>query len=312
MEIGRLFATALALTLATASCYAQQLKIAYNVLVDAEQDDYEIFVMNLDGSDKVNITHERAVDWTYVAGDDEILFISDRDTCYRCYYLYAMTADGEDVTQIGGIRLADSWMDHRKEATEIIVTPHKSVDSALYVIDRSGTVLHRIQTGLATSTDPVFVPGLDKVIFRGSPTTFKRDSGYADELYMVDMNGGGLRQLTKYPASDTTRPWFAYRAGPPRIHPTEGFASFQSYRDGQYRLYGVNTDSGEQSLLIKSEWDMGWHDWSPDGRWLVVELFDTDQTQFHIGLVDWDAKTVQVLTDTSYTYQQAPVFVIGH
>ncbi|MDN5214133.1 hypothetical protein QQ020_18800 [Fulvivirgaceae bacterium BMA12] len=33
-----------------------QLKIAYNVLCDLSGDDYEIFVMNLDGSGQKNIT----------------------------------------------------------------------------------------------------------------------------------------------------------------------------------------------------------------------------------------------------------------
>ena len=31
-----------------------------------------------------------------------------------------------------------------------------------------------------------------------------------------------------------------------------------------------------------------WHSRSPDGKWLATELFDTDEAQFHIGLMDWE------------------------
>ena len=310
MEMMRLPLLVTVLSLVGPIVFGQQLNIAYNVLVDVETDDYEVFIMDLDGGNKENITLTKAVDWTYVAGEEEILFISDRDTCYRCYFLYSMSADGSGLSQIGGIRLADSWMDHRNGGREIVITPHRTVDSAVYVIDRSGDIRHRVVTGLAASTDPVFVPGKDQIIFRGSPTAFKRDSGYADELYVVNLDGSGLRKLTTYPESDTTRPWFAYRAGPPRINAAEGFVSYQSFRDGKYRLFGLDLESGRNWLLLESEWDMGWHDWSPDGRWLAVEIFDTEQTQFHIGLVEWKSKQLSVLTDAKYKYQQAPVFVV--
>ena len=36
---------------------AENYKIAYNVLLDGEEDNYEVFSMNLDGSDKRNISN---------------------------------------------------------------------------------------------------------------------------------------------------------------------------------------------------------------------------------------------------------------
>lgn len=64
--------------------------------------------------------------------------------------------------------------------------------------------------------------------------------------------------------------------------------------------------NGSSPTTLQNE---GWHDWSPDGRWLAVELFDDEQTQFHIGLMDGGTKEMKILTDTAYPYQQAPVFV---
>ena len=45
-------------------------------------------------------------------------------------------------------------------------------------------------------------------------------------------------------------------------------------------------------------------------KWLVIELFDNEQTQFHIGLMSWETKEMKILTDSTYQYQQCPNFII--
>ncbi|MBT8295888.1 MAG: hypothetical protein KJO51_05685, partial [Gramella sp.] len=47
--------------------FEDEYAIAYNVLYDGEKDDYEVFSMNLDGSNKKNITNLPGVEWTYYA-----------------------------------------------------------------------------------------------------------------------------------------------------------------------------------------------------------------------------------------------------
>ena len=81
-------------------------RIAYNVSVPdtLRPDDYEIFTMELDGSDKKNVTDHPDVAWTYLAHDDRIFFISDRDTASRHYYLYEMKYDGSEVRKISNLR----------------------------------------------------------------------------------------------------------------------------------------------------------------------------------------------------------------
>ncbi|MDH3712170.1 MAG: hypothetical protein OER04_19945, partial [Cyclobacteriaceae bacterium] len=116
-------------------------------------------------------------------------------------------------------------------------------------------------------------------------------------------------QLTAYPQSDTTAPWYAYKAGAPRWHPTEYFISYQSLQNGKYSLYAVTPDGDKQWKLTENQMQEGWHNWSPDGHWLAIELFDSAQSQFHIGLMNWETKKMEILTDSSYQYQQAPVFV---
>jgi len=56
----------------------------------------------------------------------------------------------------------------------------------------------------------------------------------------------------------------------------------------------VTLDDGKQWKLTERPEEEEWHDWSPDGKWLAVEVFDHDQTQFHIGLMNWETKEMKI------------------
>lgn len=284
--------------------------IAYNVLVDEESDNYDIFTMKLDGSEKKNVTDLPGVEWTYYAHNDELYFISDKDTCSRCYFLYRSDGAGNGMKQVTEFQLADSWMSSRRGGDQLIVKPNAKVDSAFYIIDREGTMVERLETGLPSASDPLFVADGRQVVFRGGSTRSKRDEGYNEALYIINVDGTGLAKLTTYPATDTTAPWHAYRAGPPKLHPSGDYVTYQSFQNGKYSLYAVKLDGSMQWKLTENKQSEGWHDWSPDGKWLAIEIFDDEQTQFHIGLVDWTTKSMEILTDTTYQYQQAPTFVL--
>lgn len=290
---------------------APEFAIAYNVLADTANDNYEVFTMGLDGSGKRNITNQPGVEWTYHAYGERVFFISDRDTCQRCaYYLYASDYLGNDPVKLSEIPLADSWMSTRSDGREIIVRPSSKVDSAFYIIDLQEGGHKRLETGLPYNSDPLFINGGKQVVFRGGQTRSKRVEGFDGALYVIDTDGTNLRRLTYYPEGDTTAGKYGYRAGPPRLHPTEGFISYQSARAGKYSLYGVTPDGSRHWKLTDLPQAEGWHDWSPDGKWLAIELFDPEQTQFHIGLMDWVTREMTILTDSSFRYQQAPTFVL--
>lgn len=286
--------------------------IAYNVLYNDSTDNYEVFTMNLDGSEKQNMTNLSGVAWTYYSYKDKLYFLSDKDTCQCCaYYLYETNFKGDNPKRISNIPLADSWMSSRKNGTEFIVTPNQKIDSAFYIIDLNGNLIQRLKTGLPKSSDPLFVANGENVVFRGGTKKSKREEGYKEGLYIINVNGSGMKQLTHYPETDTTAPWFTYKAGPPHLHPTEHFISYTSYQNGKYSLYGISLDGQKKQwkLTANELWEV-YHEWSPDGNWLVTDLSNFKQTQFDIGLLNWKTKELKILTDTSYHYEQSPNFVL--
>ncbi|MEQ8244068.1 hypothetical protein [Fulvivirga sp.] len=284
--------------------------IAYNVLYNDSTDNYEVFTMNMDGSGKQNITNLSGVEWTYYSFKDKLYFISDKDTCHRCFFLYETNFKGENPKKISDLQLADSWMSSRNGGQELIVEPRRKVDSAFQIININGSLVQRLETGLPYSADPLFVNNGNQVVFRGGMTKSKLIEGFNEALYIIDLDGNNRKQLTHYPENDTTAGKFGYKAGTPKLHPTENFISYQSKQNGKYSLYAVTLDGSKQWKLTENQENEGWHDWSPDGKWLAIELFDNDQTQFHIGLMNWKTKEIKVLTDTSFQYQQSPNFVL--
>lgn len=285
--------------------------IAYNVLTDSEKDNYEVFTMNMDGSDKRNVTRLSGVEWSYFSFHDQLYFLSDKDTCQRCaYYLYETNYKGEHPRKISDVPLADSWMSSRKNGNEIIIKPHKSIDSVFYIIDLNGKVLKKVNTGLPYAFDPAFSPDGKTIAFRGANKKSKREEDFDDEIYIINDDGTGLKKLTEYPQSDTTAQWYSYKAGPPQWHPTDHFISYASFQNGKYSLYGVTPDGKKNWKLTDNPYNEVYHSWSPDGNWLVTDLSDTLETKFQIGLMNWKSREMKILTDTSYSFQQAPNFVM--
>lgn len=287
------------------------LVIAYNIhLPDTSVDDWEIMVMNMDGSGKKNIVNNRDVAWTYHAYGDRLFFISDRDTAYRHFFLYECDADGNNIRRISDLRLEDSWMSSRNEGKEMLVSGRigKEQRFQLYLINTETGAYRQITSDTAAMfRDPCFSPDGKKIVL--SYVKNKRDRSTHEELYLMNDDGSGLEQLTHYPEGNRSAGDYGYKAGSARWHPTENFISYVSKQDGRHSIFAVNPDGQKQWKLIDNPESEGWHDWSADGKWLVYNSSDSTERQYHITLMNWTTRKAQQLTDTSYKSQLGPVFV---
>ncbi len=291
---------------------ADKYLITYNVLQEGEKDNYEVYVMNTDGTNKRNLTKHKDVAWTYYAYKNRIFFISDRDVCKRCYFLYEMDTNGENIRKVFDQRLEDSWMATRKNGSEIIVKPRLENKQQFYIVDvKTGKIIRELSPNLAHINDPTFSPNGKQIVFRGSTEKRTKDSKTFDELYIMNADGTGFRQLTTYPKDDKTAEWHSYHAGPPHWNTKENFITYQSTQNGKSSLYAVTPDGKKHWKLTDNELNEGWHDWSPDGKWLAIEMFDNENTEFGIYLMNYETKEIKKLTDVKDSkFQQAPVFVL--
>jgi TolB protein len=298
-------------------------KIVYNVLEDREKDNYEIYSMNMDGTGKKNITNTPGVEWVYYAYKDKVYYISDKDTCRRCYFLYEMDAEGNNKRKISNLQLEDSWMSSRKNGKQMIVTGRigNTIRRQLFIIDiKTGNYKQITYDTISYKVDPVFVGS--NVLVRYRPDKNQRQTVPA-EIWNIGYLKKGVDtilpnpikyQITHFPKTDTSTKWFEYHAGPPQWNNKYGILSYLSKQNGQTQIFLVTPDpkKGFQSVtttqLTNGELSSGYHSWSSDGKWLAMDKSTHDGKQFDIWLMEYKTKKEIRLTDSDKT-EQAPVIV---
>ncbi|MBK8088024.1 MAG: hypothetical protein IPK31_08800 [Chitinophagaceae bacterium] len=284
-------------------------KVVFNVLEDREKDNYDIYSMNMDGTGRKNISNTPGVEWVYYAYENKVYFISDRDTCHRCYFLYEMDAEGNNVRKISNLQLEDSSMSSRKKGTEMIVTGRiEKLRPQLFLLNLgTGSYKQLSYDTVSYKNDPLFLPSGNEIVLRYRPDRKLRQPVF-DELWMVDIYGKPIRQLTFFPAADTTTAWFDYHAGPPQWNSKYQFISYLSRQNKQTQIYAFTLNCSKQWQITKDELSSGYHAWSPDGEWLVMDRSTNDGKDFDIYLMQYATGKITRLTNDIKT-EQAPVFV---
>lgn len=288
--------------------------IAYNTFEpdSLAKDNWEIRVIDPDSvSPSKNLTRHPDVAWTYMAHEDRIYFISDRDTAYRHFFLYEMKKDGSGLKKISNLRLEDSWMDIDPKTKEMVVSarPEPAVRYQLFLLNLSdGSAKPLASDTSYRFQDPVYSPDGTQIAFVKSPKT--KVEGVFPEVFLMNRDGSGQKQLTHFPSSDPAASGYGYKAGALKWHPTENFISYATTRGDGAFIFGVSSDGSKNWQISQSGKDEVYHDWSPDGKWLVFDQYqDTVSRQYHIVLMNWQSKESRILTDTLLRTQLAPVFV---
>ena len=308
-------------TLVISSCASSQDKkntsekeysIAYNIHENdtIHKNNYEVMIMNMDGSNKKNITNNPDVAWTYYAYRNRLFFISDRDTCSRCFFLYETDINGANIRKISDLMLEDSWMSGRKNGEELVVAGRigKELRYQLFIVNtKTGAYKQLTNEPNAKFGDPCFSPDGTKIAFYYQKD--KTDKASHEELFLMNDDGTGMTQLTHYPENNISAKEYGYRAGATKWHPTENFITYVSLQDGRHSIFAVTPDGKKQWKLIDNDLSEGYHDWSSDGKWLTFNKSDIKETQYHIVLMNWKTKEQKQLTDTTYKSQLSPVFV---
>ena len=293
------------------SAQAPKYKVAFNVLQDQKGDDYEVYTMNFDGTDVVNVTNNKDVAWTYYSVPGKLLFVSDRGACRRCYFLYESDVDGGNVRKVSNLQLEDSWMGSRSNGRELVVAGRVDTRARyqLFLVDRETGRYRQLTNDLeAAFRDPVFSPDGNKIAY-----VYKKkrtDRAEIEEMHVMDADGTNRRKLTTYPAADPLAKDPGYKVGPPHWNARYKFISYQSNQAGKQSIYAVTPDGKKQWKLTETNLDEGWHDWSPDGEWMVFDSRDEATGRYDIMLMNYKTREVKKLTGaSSFKYHQAPVFV---
>jgi TolB protein len=107
----------------------------------------------------------------------------------------------------------------------------------------------------------------------GRKLVFKHDTNLKSDLFVMNENGSGLRNLTKNPSTIVDFDW----------SPDGKQIVFNSRREEKDEIYAINIDGTHLVQLTSNEFYKTRPVWSPDGSMIAYGTFNTDNSIYIIG-----------------------------
>jgi TolB protein len=220
------------------------------------QSSEQICVMNADGSGYRRLTTEDNVRHYYpsLAVDGQSLVYS----AYRednVYEIYEMSLTGGIAKRVTDRLGALTGPEISPDGKSIAVTRWTlaSNQDQLWVLARDGSQPRRVIDG--TGWDPTWSPD-------GSQILYASDRGGSNQLWMVNLDGSGLHQITKLPSLRGRSDWSAQNV-------------IVTYSGDPWKreLYIMNSDGSKQHQVSPPGGDSQGPSFSPDGQWIVFTAY---------------------------------------
>jgi len=284
-------AVAVGLALMLAACSRNQAapenrRIAFETYRDGNA---EVYLMNEDGSELINLTQNEGYDGTPAWSPDGqcIAFTSERTGNPE---IFVMSVDGSQVEQLtdgGGFNVVPEWS---PDGQRILFASNRSYsipmeggevripdNPKLWAIDYGSGEVERITGQLGLDMYGSWSPDGKQIVFMTV-----RDGN--SEIYLL-LDEEQVQNLTQNPARDLNPAW----------SPDGGKIAFMSDREGNMEIYIFDLESdGEPINITHHPANDGDPDWSPDGSKIA---FTSDRDgNIEIYVMNADGSDVQRLT----------------
>jgi len=240
---------------------------------------YEIYVMNADGSSQTRLSHHPAGDYlpSWSSDGSRIAFNSDRDGNLE---IYVMNSDGTDQKRVTDNPASDTWLEWSPAGPKIVFVSERDGNPEIYIMYADGTAKTRLTNNPADDWEPSVSPDGTRIAFQSF-----WDGNW--EIYVMEADGTNQTRLTDNPAVD----------GRPSWSPDGTRIAFQSTRDGNWEIYVMEADGTNQTRLTETPTSEGRTSWSPDGQKIA---FSTDRDFVaEIYVMDVDGSNPTNLTNSA-------------
>jgi hypothetical protein len=207
-------------------------KIAF---VSSRNGNFEIYVMNADGSGQTRLTNNPAndIDPSFSPDGSKIAFVSRRDGNFE---IYVMNADGSGQTRLTNNPGFDSAPSFSPDGSKIAFLSNRDGNLEIYVMNADGSGQTRLTNNTVNDEEPAFSPDGSKIAFLSN-----RDGNF--EIYVMNADGSNQINLTNNTADDLN----------PAFSPDGSKIAFASYRDGgDLEVYVMNADGSGQTRLTNN------------------------------------------------------------
>ena len=200
-------------------------------------DNYDVFIMNADGSDKQNLTNSTYYEKHPQFSPDGSFIIFQAWRKGKMEIFFSNLLDGNIINLTRNTASHDiipQGNAFSPDEQEIIFTSERDGNRNIYIMNTDGTNQIQLTDHSSADYEPVYSPDGLSIIF-----TSERDGN--KEIYIMNNNGLNLKNLSNNPADDWN----------PRYYPDNHKIVFQSLRDGpdNWEIYMMNLDGTRQTNL---------------------------------------------------------------
>ena len=210
----------------------------------------DIYAMDADGSNQLNLTNESGYDTQAEFSPDgtRIAFASNRGNVNALNFdIYVMNADGTNVvklTDYAGYDNSPSWSPDGRQIT--FMRGITGGDYEIFVMNADGSNQRNISNNPAHEANPSWSPDGKFIAFSSNRGL---DNKKAKQIFVSDTDGGNVRQVTKSTENDDYVTWF----------PDSRRLIFSSNREGNNEIYVTdifnntevtNSESSRKTIAI--------------------------------------------------------------
>lgn len=250
------------------------------VVVKAVEQNWDVFVMNADGSSARKLTENPLVDYmaTWSPDGSRIAFVSVRE---RNQEIYTMRADGSDVVQLTRGTANNTTPSWSPDGKAILFQSDRDGRAQVYVMAADGSAQQALTRDSVASAGPSWSPDGRQIYYSS------QRAGHT-EIHVMHADGTGSRQLTTTAVG---------HSGLPALSRDGRLIAFWSTRDGNDEIYVMSPDGSNPRNITNSPARDALLGWTPDGAHILFRS-SRDRAAFDIYRMRPDGSEVTRLTTT--------------